>query len=45
MKRKFTKRLLFSQKGLEKIDTNLKDIYKEDGAPDARQLKIYMQVI
>ena len=32
---------LTPQKGLEKIDTNLKEIYKEDGAPGAGQLKIY----
>ena len=32
---------LTPHKGLEKIDTNLKEIYKEDGAPDAWQLKIY----
>jgi hypothetical protein len=32
---------LTPQKGLEKIDNNLKEIYKEDRAPDAWQLKIY----
>ena len=32
---------LTPQKGLEKIDNNLKEIYKEDGASDAWQLKIY----
>jgi hypothetical protein len=32
---------LTPQKGLERIDTDLKEIYKEDGAPDAWQLKIY----
>jgi pimeloyl-ACP methyl ester carboxylesterase len=28
-------------KGLEKIDRNLTEIYKHDGAPDAWQLKVY----
>jgi hypothetical protein len=32
---------LTPQKGLEKIDNNLKEIYNEDGVPDAWQLKIY----
>jgi hypothetical protein len=32
---------LTPQKGLEKIDNDLKDIYQGDGAPDAWQLKIY----
>lgn len=32
---------LTPQKGLEKIDNDLKEIYMKDGAPDAWQLKIY----
>jgi hypothetical protein len=32
---------LTPQKGLEKIDNDLKEIYKKDGAPDAWQLRIY----
>ena len=32
---------LTPQKGLAKIDNDLKEIYKEDGGPDAWQLKIY----
>jgi hypothetical protein len=28
-------------KGLEKIDHNLKEVYKHDGAPEAWQLKVY----
>jgi hypothetical protein len=32
---------LTPQKGLEKIDNNLKEIYWQDGAPAAWQLKIY----
>ena len=32
---------LTPQKGLEKIDNDLKEIYKKDGAPEAWQLRIY----